>query len=147
MDIDNFSERSCIRDLAFAVLEIARSRKNEETIKRWRDVNALRKPDRAPVLCKPGNSWPDLLPEGDLVCADPQLKEIERKLRHIIIRNEIGDDTVVFDYTPVEAQFVIDPPNIYGLDMKWRKRPVNGGAGSYMPAIRDEVLSQIINAH
>ena len=130
-------EKSYVRNLAEKVSEIAKSRGNESIIKRWRDVNALRKPDRAPVLCRPGYVWRELLPDDELRCADPMLKQIENELRQVIIKHEIGDDSVVFDYTPVEAILDIDPPNIYGIGIDWHEAPVEGGAGSYAPVIKN----------
>jgi hypothetical protein len=49
MSID---ERAYVRDLATQVSEIAHSPENAAIVKRWRDVNALRTPDRAPVWCR-----------------------------------------------------------------------------------------------
>jgi len=42
-------ERAWVRDLARQVAEIAAEPEMETIRKRWRDVNALRKPDRPPV--------------------------------------------------------------------------------------------------
>ena len=46
-------QRETIRELAVQVAEIAASDSNATIQHRWRDVNALRKPDRAPVWCRP----------------------------------------------------------------------------------------------
>jgi len=43
------NERTYIRELARQVAEIAASPENARIKQRWRDVNALRKPDRPPV--------------------------------------------------------------------------------------------------
>ncbi|HRU04398.1 MAG TPA: hypothetical protein P5137_01325 [Candidatus Brocadiia bacterium] len=42
-------ERDVVRELARQVAEIANSAENAAAERRWRDTNALRKPDRPPV--------------------------------------------------------------------------------------------------
>ena len=68
------TERDYVRELARQIAEIAHSQENAVICKRWRDVNALRKPDRAPVWCRPVGVWSELLPESALKCADPYLR-------------------------------------------------------------------------
>ena len=60
--MNSFSDqRSIIRELATRVAQIAASDENQKAKQRWRDVNALRKPDRAPVWCRPVGAWAELL--------------------------------------------------------------------------------------
>ena len=73
------SER--IRELATSVSEIAKETRMEKILKRWRDVNALRKPDRAPVWCRPVGCWKEIIPDSKLLCTEPWLINIEWK-RH-----------------------------------------------------------------
>ena len=75
------SEHSYLRSLAQRVAEAAASPRNAAICKRWRDVNALRKPDRPPVWCRPVGAWKELLPEDALRCSEPWLRNIERHLR------------------------------------------------------------------
>ena len=63
-------QRDTVRELARKVQALATSDEYETRRRRWRDVNALRKPDRAPVWCKPIACWEELLPEADLACPD-----------------------------------------------------------------------------
>ena len=60
-------ERDCVRQLAARVAEIAHEPRMEAITRRWRDVNALRKPDRAPVWCRPVGCWNEIIPEDALV--------------------------------------------------------------------------------
>ena len=94
-------ERDLVRELARRVAEIAQSAENERVKRRWRDVNALRKPDRAPVWCHPVGAWAELLPEGELVCGDPSLRNYEREFRRTLIKKEIDDDS------PLESRFSV----------------------------------------
>jgi hypothetical protein len=107
-----------IRDLAHRVRAIADSPENAARRQRWLDVNALRKPDRAPVYCRPGDLWAELLPGDLLRCEDPRFRALESELRRILMKNEIGDDEIVHPYVPVEAVFDVDSPNTYGVSKK-----------------------------
>ncbi|MBM3500846.1 MAG: hypothetical protein FJX74_19480, partial [Armatimonadetes bacterium] len=51
-----------VRDLARQVMELAVSEEYEARRRRWRDVNERRKPDRAPVWCRPAAVWSEILP-------------------------------------------------------------------------------------
>jgi hypothetical protein len=131
-------QREYVRDLASRVCEIATSEENERTKKRWRDVNALRKPDRAPVYCRPIGAWNELLPEEELRCSNPWLRSLEREFRKVLIKHDIGDDD------PVEANFFVDavidrdPPNLWGVDIGRHQPDLKGGAWSYDPPIKSE---------
>ena len=92
-----------LRDLAAQVHAVAVSPENAARLRRWQDVNALRKPDRAPVFCRPVAAWKELLPEDTLRCTDPPLRAVETELRRILIKNSIGDDSVVLPYYPIET--------------------------------------------
>jgi hypothetical protein len=67
-------ERGLVRELAYKVAEIAASRENDQIQQRWRDVNGLGKPDRAPVWCRPVGVWAEILPDEALECSDPRLR-------------------------------------------------------------------------
>ncbi|MGQ9454458.1 MAG: hypothetical protein ACUVRS_07530 [Armatimonadota bacterium] len=133
-----FEQRDYVRELARRVSEMATSPDNERIKKRWRDVNALRKPDRAPVWCCPVGCWSELLPEEALKCSDPYLRHLEREFRQILIKSEIGDDTPVHNFWPVATIFDVDPPNIWGVDIKHRQPDVAGGAWAYDSPLKSE---------
>jgi len=112
------SQRDFVRELAQEVRAVAGSPVNTARRKRWTDVNALRKPDRAPVFCNPGDLWAELLPDDLLHCGDPHFREIETYLRRKLFKNAIGDDEITHPYYPVHAVFDVDPPNVYGVSRK-----------------------------
>ena len=125
-----------VRELARQVAEIAASPENERIRRRWRDVNALRKPDRPPVWCRPVGAWEELLPEASLRCTSPYLRGIERDLRQTLIKHEIGDDTPVEGTFPVAAVFDWEPPNVWGVDVGRRVPPEAGGAWGFDPPLK-----------
>ena len=98
-------ERDLVRDLARQVAEIAQSPENEIIRQRWRDVNAMRTPDRAPVWCRPVGAWAEILPESDLVCDHPGLRGYEREFRRTLIKKGIDDDSPLEPYFAVGAVF------------------------------------------
>ncbi|MGI6082400.1 MAG: hypothetical protein ACOYEP_05975 [Limnochordia bacterium] len=131
-------ERSYLRSLAQRVAEAAAGPKNAAVCKRWRDVNALRKPDRPPVWCRPVGAWKELLPEDALRCTEPWLRNVERHLRREIIKLDIGDDTPFDGTFPVQAVFRFDPPNVWGVDMRHIKPDEEDGAWAYDPPLQTE---------
>jgi hypothetical protein len=131
-------ERSYLRALAQRLAEAAASPRNATICQRWRDVNALRKPDRPPVWCRPVGAWKELLPEDALLCSEPWLRSIERHLRMEIIKLEIGDDTPLEGTFPVSAVFSYDPPNVWGVDIHQTRPAEEDGAWAYDPPLQTE---------
>jgi len=125
-----------VRELAREVAALAAAPENEAIKQRWRDVNALRKPDRAPVWCRPVGAWPELLPDDALRCQDHWLRGIERGFQRILIKHDIGDDTPIEPDFAVGASFDVDPPNIWGVDIKRHASGVAGGAWAYDPPLK-----------
>ena len=131
-------ERDYVRELARQIAEIAHSAQNAAIRKRWRDVNALCKPDRAPVWCRPVGVWSELLPESQLKCADPWLRGHEQNFRRLLIKKDIGDDEPLEEYFAVEAVAECDPPDIYGVDLGRHEPDMEGGAWSFDPPLKTE---------
>jgi len=129
-------QRDYIRDLARRVADFAASPENESIKKRWRDVNALRKPDRAPVCCNPVGAWAEIMPEQSLRCDDPALRNLEREFRRVVFKRDIGDDTPLEPYYPVQAAFEVDPTNTWGVDIARHDSDTPGGAWGYDPPIK-----------
>jgi hypothetical protein len=131
-------QRAYVRGLARCVAEIADSDENARIQKRWRDVNALRKPDRAPVWCRPVGAWSEILPDDALECADPWLRSLETEFHRTLIKRDIGDDHPVSPWFPVHAVFRVDPPNTWGVDIARHDSGVEGGAWGYDPPLKAE---------
>lgn len=138
MTIGQKKERDTVRELARQVGELASSDEYETRRKRWRDVNALRKPDRYPVWCRPVGAWSELLPEGNLVCADRFYRGIERTLRQHLTKHEIGDDTVFEPWWSVNAVFDRDTPDVWGVPIRHIPSPERGGSWKFDPPLKSE---------
>ncbi|MDH7570157.1 MAG: hypothetical protein QHJ73_11295 [Armatimonadota bacterium] len=138
MSVPPSAERDWVRHLARRVAEIAHSEENQRVYRRWRDVNALRRPDRAPVYCRPVGAWEELLPEAALRCADPYYRSVERDLRRLLIKHDIGDDTPFDPYFPVNASFRCDPPNVWGVQAARHRPSTAGGAWAYDPPLKSD---------
>ena len=132
------NERRIIRDLAETVAQFAAEKENGLIIQRWKDVNALRKPDRAPVWCRPVGCWKELLPEESIQCRDPWLREIEYRLRQLIIKRDIGDDEPIMPYFDVGAVFDVKPSNVWGVEIGKHKPSSDGGAWAYDPPLKTD---------
>lgn len=137
MTLQNPQDRECIRDLARRVADIAATDENVRIFRRWCDVNALRKPDRFPVWCRPVAAWNEILPKDSLQCADPELRNIEYGFRQALLKHEIGDDSPVDGYFGVPAVFDITPANVWGVDIHHQPPADAGGAWAYDPPLKD----------
>ncbi len=128
-------EKQYLRDLAALTVEIANEPRMEKIIQRWRDVNGLRRPDRAPVWCRPVGCWEELLPQSSQVCKDKFNRSMEREFLKILTKRDIGDDTPVFDYLKVKTIFDVTPENIWGLDIVRESLNETGSAWQYKPTL------------
>jgi hypothetical protein len=133
---NNDKERAIVRELARKVSEIAAEPRMSLIMKRWRDVNSLRKPDRAPVWCKPVGCWEEIIPGGSFLCQTPWLRSMESNFRKIICKREIDDDSPVEKYFPMYASQRIEPANVWGLDITHHQSGESGGAWAYDPPLK-----------
>ncbi len=129
-------DQAIVRTLAGQVAELAASERNRRNRQRWCDVNALRKPDRAPVWCRPVGAWDELLPETALECADPWMRAWEREFRRVLIKHDIGDDTPLEPWFEVGVVLRCDPPNMWGVDVQHIDSGAEGGAWAYAPPLK-----------
>jgi len=129
-------EREIVRRLAEQAAQIAGEPRMKAILKRWRDVNAFRKPDRAPVWCRPVGCWKEIIPEDSLLCSDPWLRKMEYSFRQIIHKRSIDDDTPVEEYFTVAAVFRKEPENTWGVDIGHHQTDVKGGAWGYDPPLK-----------
>ena len=127
-----------VRELAAQVAVIAQTPRMDAIKQRWRDVNALRKPDRAPVWCRPVGCWKEIIPEKELVCATPWLRDLEYGFLQALFKRDLDDDSPVEDYIGVRAVFDKDPENTWGLEVRRRRPEVDGGAWAYDPPIESQ---------
>ncbi len=130
--------REVIRDLARRVAELANSKAYEARRRRWRDVNALRRPDRAPVWCRPVGAWKELLPETDLAAEEPFLRNVERRLRQDLIKHEIGDDSLIDPWWSVPAVLELQGQHRWGVPIKHIPPDTPAGAWKYDPPLKTE---------
>jgi hypothetical protein len=125
------AEVARVRDLARQVAEIAAGPEQELIRKRWRDVNALKKPDRAPV-------WTSGLPPvPEPECADPYLRGVESRLLRLLAAHDLGMDAVIDGHFGVEAELGIDRDRFWGPEVR-KVRPEGGGAFRDDPPLKTE---------
>ncbi|MGI5816542.1 MAG: hypothetical protein ACOX9R_00420 [Armatimonadota bacterium] len=112
------SDLQIVRDLARRVMELARSEEYERRRGRWRDVNELRRPDRAPVWCRVALAWREILPESDLQCEDATCRSVERALRRDLFKDSVGDDHIVEPWWGVRAVIRPEETPVWGLQTR-----------------------------
>jgi len=131
-------EVALVRELARQVADHAHSAEMEAARQRWRRVNALQRPDRAPVWCRPVGAWAELLPDAALECEEPWLRSLERRFHQALIKRDIGDDEPLDPWLPVGAVWDCEPPNRWGVEIARHHSGAQGGAWAYDPPLKTE---------
>jgi hypothetical protein len=138
MTLEQTRDHDTVRKLAEQVVELALSDEYEARRKRWRDVNGLRKPDRPPVYCRPVGAWSELLPSDSLTCSDPLYRSVETTFRQHLIKDGIGDDSIIEPWWGVGAVFDQDTPYTWGVPIRNIPAPSPGGAWRFDPPLKSE---------
>ncbi|MGD9496519.1 MAG: hypothetical protein AB7Y46_09430, partial [Armatimonadota bacterium] len=107
-----------VRDLAAQVMELAQSEEYERRRQRWRDVNELRRPDRAPVWCRIALAWREIMPDDDLQCTDPTCRGVEQALRRDLYKNWVGDDHIRQPWWSVRAVIRPEELPMWGMQVR-----------------------------
>jgi len=145
--MDRSDQKKHLRELAREIKEFSCTPENEARIKRWRDVNALRKPDRAPVYTFPSGDgvWSEIIPEESILCDRGSFREIEIALRKRLYKMYVEDDEPQPAFFPVHAVYDVTPANTWGVDVTVRESGKEGGSWGFAPAIRGpEDFSKLI---
>jgi hypothetical protein len=132
------ADRRIVRELAHCVAEAAASPRMAAVFRRWHNVNALRRPDRAPVWCRPVGAWREIMPESSLRCQGRFARDIERQFRRTLFKVELGDDTPVPAEFDVPVIFDVAPANTWGVDVAHRSTGQSGGAWTFDPPLKSE---------
>jgi hypothetical protein len=127
-----------VRDLARQVMELACSEEYEARRRRWRDVNERRKPDRAPVWCRPAAVWSEILPGSALACEDPTCRSVEYTFRQHLYKHWVADDHLVEPWWGVGAAWDCDSAYTWGLPVKPQVASTDLGGFRYDPPIKCE---------
>jgi len=131
-------DREEVRELAHQVGMLASSDEYEARRERWRAVNSLREPDRAPVWCRPARAWMEILPEASLQCTDPQCRQVEFKLRQHLYKNWVGDDHIIEPWWDVPVVWRSEPEHPLGLETGQLVDSTELGGWRYRPPVRSD---------
>ena len=140
-------DQTILKELASQVREISAKPCQARKRELWRAHNSLEKTG-VPVLVSMG--WWDVMkneivPEGKLLCADPDLRGLEFDLRHKIFLDTLEEDTIIEPWLDIRAVFTVDG---WGFPVN-RAVSESGGAYHLIPAIAEEgdVSKLIVPAH
>jgi hypothetical protein len=128
-----------LRDLVKQYLDLARQPIQEERRELWSDLLSLRR-TRPLVLATYGmwNVWcREVFGEKTLRCEDPLFRAHERNLRMAIFHDPIGDDFILEPWISEEAVKAGAWGRLLGVEQRLTDKPAEGGAGAYMPVIKD----------
>lgn len=125
-----------IRELARQTREFAHSDEMERRRKLWTNHNSLHF-TRPPIYIRSIPLKEYLSPE-DLLCQDPKLRELERRLLLNRYYMQLSDDTVIEPFLTVRATVDVDPNGVYGLPAHLGERVPGILASAYQPSIIEE---------
>jgi hypothetical protein len=131
-------EKRIVRDLAKQVYAAACRDEMSAIRQRWCDVNALRKPDRAPVWFKPVGCWGEIIPPDQLQCTDSWLRALEYRFRQDLFKVQAGDDTPLDETFDVQATIPVEPANLWGVQIVRERSAEVGGAWHLDPPLKTE---------
>jgi len=121
----------CIRELARKAVERAASDEYAKRRKRWADVNERRKPDRAPVWCRPARVWRELIPPESLQCTDTTCRHVEYTLRQHLYKDWVGDDHIFDPWWGVSAMWACSTQHTWGLPTGHQVQTTDQGGFRY----------------
>ena len=130
------AEVGIVRELACRAMELASSDQYEARRRRWRDVNERRKPDRAPVWCRPARAWQEILPAESLACTHPLCRSAEHALRQHLYKDWVGDDHIFEPWWPVGARWDCDTEYVWGLRTGYLAESTEVGGFRYDPPVK-----------
>jgi hypothetical protein len=125
-----------VRELARRSFELASSEEYEARRRRWRDVNERRRPDRAPVWCRPAGVVKELVPQESLECTDAFCRGVEFALRLDLYKETVGDDHIFEPWWDVPAVWDCDAEHAWGLRTKHLVGSTEMGGFRYDPPIK-----------
>ena len=128
-------EISYLRELASMTMELSHEPRMRKIEQRWRDVNALRTPDRPPVWCKPVACWNEIISADNLVCKETPNSNLELYFHKIMMKRDIDDDSPVTPYFKLGMHYDVTPSNTWGLDIVHEASEDEGGAWKYKPSL------------
>ncbi|MFA5561664.1 MAG: hypothetical protein WDA00_03390 [Eubacteriales bacterium] len=129
-------ETQVLKELAKRVMEIARHPVQEERRELWRRHNSF--VTTRPLIYVRTFAFHEILEKQSLHCEDPFYRGYEVKLREMMFRDTIGDDSIIEPWVTVDA--VYDPP----VELRWGVRtslgekPAAGGAAAFNPQLKTE---------
>ena len=109
-------EVSLVRALGEQVMEFATGDECEARRQRWRDVNELRRPDRAPMWCRPAGVWREIMPMLPIECTDPLCRSVETTFQRELYKLWVGDDHIIAPWWPVGAVWRCSSEHTWGLE-------------------------------
>lgn len=130
------SDLAVVRDLARRAQELAQSEEMETRRARWRAVNGLRRPDRAPVWWQAHAAWETMVPSDSLQCSDETCRELERQFRHDFYQWECGIDHVWPPWHAVGAVWKSELEHPLGLPFGGQVQSTGVGGFRYEHPLR-----------
>ena len=105
------TQKQYLKDLAKRVKEISETPHNQAVIRKYKDINSLRKVDTPPIfIALPGQAVSEYMRDEKLIIEDEAFADLERQLLWSLCRAEkLGDDMPVTDTYNTCAYYYVTP--------------------------------------
>lgn len=138
MATTHHADSQVLRPLAEKVMTLALSDDYERRRRRWRDVNAGRRPDRPPVWCGMAGVSRELFPSELFQCREGMARGIENHLRRALYKDWVGDDEVFPPWYEVPAVWRSEPEHPFGFRTHVSLGSTAEGGFSYLHPVEKE---------
>ncbi len=133
------SDKKILYDLASRVSEVAHSPEMQEHRRLWRNQNSF-KGDR-PLIYLRAFGFDENFDPSVLKCTDPFLRHYERELHQELYRSTLGDDYIVEPWLTLDATYVMENGQRWGIPVALGEKPAGGGAVAFHPSLVEEDIS------
>ncbi len=133
------SDKKILYDLASRVSEVAHSPEMQEHRRLWRNQNSF-KGDR-PLIYLRAFGFDETFDLSVLKCTDPFLRHYERELHQELYRSTLGDDYIVEPWLTLDATYVMENGQRWGIPVALGEKPAGGGAAAFHPSLVEEDIS------
>ena len=133
------NDKAVLYDLASRVNEIARSGQMEEKRRLWRDQNSFR--GKQPLIYLRAFAFDEFFDSSVLRCTDPFLRRYEKELHQTLFRNALGDDYIIEPWLTLDASYLMENGERWGVPVTLGEKPREGGAAAFAPILKDEDFS------
>lgn len=133
------SEKNVLYDLANRVMEIAQSDDMNRKRELWRKQNSFE--GQEPLIYLRAFAFEEFFDPSVLKSTDPMLRRYEKELHQSLFRSALGDDYIIEPWLTLDACYVMENGERWGVPVSLGEKPQEGGAAAFHPVLLEEDFS------